>query len=120
MQRLTKQEKILLILAISSAVLGAFAIAGIIFFILKFLYLPMAICILITAHGFYGCPLYLMRRADIKICRSILLAKDEGKRGILEISEYVGVKPEFAEKLILRMIKQRYLSDLDGNTLIQK
>ena len=120
MQRLIKQEKILLILAISSAVLGALAIAGIIFFILKLFYLPMAICILITAHGFYGCPLYLMRRADIKICRSILQASDEGKCGLSQISEYAGVKPEFAEKLILRMVKKGYLSPTDGNTLIQK
>ena len=80
----------------------------------------MVLCILLTAHGFYGCPIYLMRRADIKICRQILLARADGKRELLQISEYAGVKPEFAEKLILKMIKNGYLSDSDGNTLIQK
>ena len=120
MQRLIRNEKLLLLAAVSSAILALFSIAGIIFFILKLRYVPMAICILITAHGFYGCPLYLMRRTDVRLSRLILTAiEQEGKDQLDAIAEYAGVKSDFAEKLIFRLIKRGYLSDYDfsGDTL---
>lgn len=120
MQKLIRNEKLLLFAAILSATVAAASIAGIIFFIMKLLYVPMAICILLAAHGFYGTPLYLLRRADLKLSRSILSSVEEGIYGIGAIAEHVGVKSDFAEKLILGLIKRGYLSDftLEKDTLV--
>ena len=105
MQKLIRYEKLLFWLAVSSAAVGTLAIAGIIFFIWKLWYVPMAVCVLLAAHGFYGCPLYLMRRTDTKLCRLILSAAEEGVCGAKALGERAGVKSEFAEKLISRLIK---------------
>ncbi len=120
MQKLIKNEKLLLFAAVSSAAVALVSIAGIIFFILKLWYVPMAICILLTAHGFYGCPLYLMHRADAKLSRLILSAVEEGVYGLDLLAERVGVKSDFAAKLILGLIKKGYLSDFTfaENTLV--
>ena len=121
MQRLLKKEKLLLGAGVSSSVIGLVSIAGIILFILKLLYLPMAICILLTAHGFYGTPLYFLRRADVKLSRRILSFVDDGVYELDAIANAVGVKSDFAEKLIRGLIKKGYLSEfeLDGSTLSQ-
>jgi hypothetical protein len=113
MQKLIRNEKLLLFAAVSSAILALLSIAGIIFFIWKLLYVPMAICILIAAHGFYGCPLYLMRRTDVKLSRIIMGAMEEGVSNLEDIAERAGVKSEFAEKLIRRLIKRGYIDSFD-------
>lgn len=120
MQKLIRNEKLLLFAAVSSALTGAFSIAGIIFFIMKLMYVPMAACILVCAHGFYGCPLYLMRRADLKLSRNILSGIEEGIYEVSTLAERVGVKRDFAAKLILSLIKKGYLSDFtfDGEALL--
>ena len=120
MQKLIKHEKLLLFAAVFSACIALASIAGIIFFIMKLLYVPMAICILLTAHGFYGTPLYLLHRADLKLSRCILSSIEDGIYGLDMIAERTGVKSDFAEKLILRLIKNGYLSDYTfaENTLV--
>ena len=120
MQKLIKREKLLLFAAVSSAFAGAFSIAGIIFFILKLMYLPMAVCILICAHGFYGTPIYLMRRADVKCARLIITAVNSGERSLKDISEHAGVKSEFGAKIIGQLLEKGYITDLtlEGELLV--
>lgn len=122
MQRLLKKERLLLGVAISSVAIGTVSIAGIIFCITKLWYVPMAVCILLTAHGFYGSPFYFLRRADLKICRRILLAAQQGARELEVIAVKSGVKSLFAAKLIQKLIKKGYLSDFDfdGSTLSRR
>ena len=112
MEKLIRKERILLFAAISSGLVGAASIAGIIFFILKLLYVPMAICILLVAHGFYGCPLYSIRRADVKRARLVMMAMGEGERSLAAISEYAGVKSDFGAKLVMWLLKKGYVTDL--------
>ena len=66
MDGIVKRKRILLAVAITSLILGASAIAGIIFFILRLWYIPMALCIAVTAHGFYGCPFYFIAYSNAK------------------------------------------------------
>ena len=86
-------------MAITSLILGAFAIAGIILFILKLWYIPMAICIAVTAHGFYGCPFYFIGYSNAKKTE-ILLTEIKGGKSIDEAAKTAGVKPCFAAELL--------------------
>ena len=99
MDKITKKKKILFATAIISLILGVLSIAGIIFFILKLWYIPMAICIAITAHGFYGCPFYFIGYANAKKAE-ILLAEMQGGKSIEEAAQTAGVKPDFAAELL--------------------
>ena len=99
MNGIIKKKRILLAVAIASLILGALAIAGIIFFILKLWYVPMAICIAVPAHGFYGCPFYFIGYANAKKAE-ILLVEMQGGKSIEEAAKTVGVKPDFAAELL--------------------
>ena len=99
MDEIIKKKKILLALAITSLILGAFAIAGIILFILKLWYIPMAICIAVTAHGFYGCPFYFIGYSNAKK-NEILLTEIKGGKSIDEAAKTAGVKLCFAAELL--------------------
>ena len=110
MEKLLKAKRLQLIIAVASLAVGILSIAGIIFFIWMLWYVPMAICIALTAHGFYGCPFYFLNNAKLKICISILAVIEEGKAADLKtVAKAVGIKEEFAAKLIKKCIKKGYL-----------
>ena len=96
----------LLAVAISSLSLGILSIAGIIFFILKLWYLPMALCIALTAHAFYGCPFYFIAYANAKISEKIIREIEGGESDISVIADRVGVRHDFTEKLIEKSRKR--------------
>ena len=111
MERLVARKKLFLTVAITSAVLGIVSIAGIIFFILKLLYVPMVLCIIVTAHGFYGCPFYFIAYDNAKKCKILLLEIQNGEKSIKTIAERAGLKVEFAEKLIEKAISKGYIDE---------
>ena len=119
MERLEKHKRLLLAVAIASAVLGAASIAGIIFFILKLWYIPMVLCILATAHGFYGCPFYFIAYANAKKCEIILSEIQDGEKDLGLIAERAGIRVSFAEKLISQSVSRGYI-DQEKITNIRK
>jgi hypothetical protein len=122
MEKLLRAKSLWLFFAVGSAVLGGISIAGIIFFILKLWYVPMAVCILITAHGFYGCPFYFIEYSDIKRCELILNAIEAGDRDVSVIAEKAMVKEEFAKVLIEKTLKKGYLTAyiFDGEKITEE
>ena len=106
MEKLLGRKRMLLAVAISSLSLGILSIAGIIFFILKLWYLPMALCIALTAHAFYGCPFYFIAYANAQISEKILREIEGGESDLAVIADRAGVKPDFAEKLIEKSRKR--------------
>ena len=77
MKKLIGRKKLLLAVAIASLILGVLSIAGIIFSILMLWYIPMALCIAITAHGFYGCPFYFIGYGNAKKAEILLTEINE-------------------------------------------
>ena len=122
MEKLLRTKRLLLLVAVGSAVLGGVSIAGIIFFILKLWYVPMALCILITAHGFYGCPFYFIKYSNIKRCELILNAINGGVYDLSEVAEQAMVEQDFAKVLIEKAIKNGYITGyiLDGEKITKK
>ena len=115
MEKLLKAKKIQFIIAVASLAVGILSIAGIIFFILKLLYVPMAICIALTAHGFYGCPFYFLNNAKLKICIAMLAYIEQNKSAdISQIAAAVGIKQEFAEKLMKKCIEKGYIENSES------
>ena len=110
MEKLLRAKRLWLFWAVGSVVLGGISIAGIIFFILKLWYVPMAVCILITAHGFYGCPFYFIEYSNIKRCELILNAIDVGDRDLSVIAEKAMVREDFAKVLIEKAVKKGYIT----------
>ena len=106
MKKLQGRKRLLLAVAISSLLLGILSIAGIIFFILKLWYIPMVLCIALTAHAFYGCPFYFIAYANAKISEKILREIEGGESDLAVIADRAGVKPDFAEKLIEKSRKR--------------
>ena len=111
MQKLIRNEKLLLFAAVSSAISALLSIAGIIFFIWKLLYVPMAICILIAAHGFYGCPFYFIAYANAKKCEIVLSEIQKGEQELELIAECAGITVPFVEKLIALSIMRGYIGE---------
>ena len=91
MEKLLKAKKRQFIIAMISLAAAVLATFGIIFFIWMLLYVPMGICIAITAHGFYGCPFYFLNNAKLKTCISMLGYIEENENAaISDISAEVG------------------------------
>ena len=112
MERLLRDKKAALMIALASLFVGIFSIAGIIFFIWRLLYVPMGICIALTAHGFYGCPFYFIRNANLKLCIRLLECREENPDAELsEIAEQIGIKEQFAEALLDKCKKKGYIED---------
>ena len=109
MEKLEKRRKLFLSVAIASVVLGALSIAGIIFFILKLWYFPMALCIAITAHGFYGSPFYFIAYSNLGRSKIILSEISRGESDIGKIAKNAGVTEEFASELLARCRAHGYL-----------
>ena len=106
MEKLSGRKRLLLTVAITSLLLGVLSIAGIIFFILKLWYIPMALCIAVTAHAFYGCPFYFIAYANAKISEKIIHEIEKGEADLAVIATRVGVKADFVEKLIEKSRKR--------------
>ena len=118
MRRLRKRKRQLLFAAIASVVCGTVAIAGIIFFILKLWYFPMALCIAITANGFYGSPFYFIAYSKAKRAEMILMGIKGGEHDIKKLAESAGVSEKFAKDLLGKCIEKGYvrcLSDQENN-----
>ena len=114
MEKLGKRRKLFLSVAIASVAVGALSIAGIIFFILKLWYFPMALCIAITAHGFYGAPFYFIEYSNLG-CTAIILSEiNGGESDIGKISEEAGITEQFASELLMRCRERGYL-DADAS-----
>ena len=109
MKKLEKRKKLFLSVAIASAVLGVASVAGTVIFILNLLYVPMAVCILIAAHGFYGCPFYFIEYANLLRCGVILSEIEKGETNISLIAERAGITVDFADKLIKKSLKAGFL-----------
>lgn len=100
MEKLTKKKKLYRILAISSVVSGAISIPGLIFSIVMLWYVPIAVCMLLIANGFYGSPFYFIAASNAFRAELILAAMQEGITDIGELAKRGGVTEEFARKLI--------------------
>ena len=123
MEKLLRTKSLMLFVAIGSAVLGGISIGGIIFFILKLWYVPMAVCILVTAHGFYGCPFYFIEYLNIKRCELIADAIDRlGLYDLCQIAEHAMVSKDFAARLIEKSIAKGYITGytFDGEKILKK
>lgn len=100
MEKLTKKKKLYRILAISSVVSGAISIPGLIFSIVMLWYVPIAVCTLLIANGFYGSPFYFIAASNAFRTELILAAMQEGITDIGELAKRGGVTEELARKLI--------------------
>ncbi len=121
MEKVKKIKKIWLITGISSAVLGAASIVGIVLFAINLLYVPMAISIAFTAHAFYGCPFYFIAFGNARLCERVVTAVlEHGLTDIESISKFTMAKPDFAKSLIEKCLMKGYLTGymLDGDRLV--
>ena len=117
MDKLKKRKRQLLAVAVISAVTGAASIAGIIASILMLWYVPMFLCIAITAHGFYGCPFYFIAYANMKKCEILVSEIQRGETELEVIASRAGIKVDFAKKLIKKSVFKGYI---DGTMLPEK
>ncbi|MBE6645667.1 MAG: hypothetical protein E7612_09905 [Ruminococcaceae bacterium] len=111
MERLEKRRRLFFTVAIASVVFGALSIAGIIFSILKLWYFPMALCIAITAHGFYGSPFYFIAYSNLGRSKIILAEIERGESDIGKIAKNAGITEEFASELLMRCRASGYIDD---------
>lgn len=123
MEKLLKVKRNRLTLAISSLVLLPVSAFGVVLFSLKLLYIPLLTCILLTAYAVYGCPFYFLAYADAKLCVKIfrVLAKEQ-TYSVAAIATAVGIKEDFARKLIEKTIRKKYITGflLDGEKVIKE
>lgn len=121
MDKLLKAKKRQHIIAVTSLIVGALAIFGIIFFILMLLYVPMGICIALAAHGFYGCPFYFFINAKLKICISMLeYIEENGTSSLSEISAAIGVKEDYLKKLLDYCVEKEFVAAEKVSCLAEK
>ena len=98
MDELKSDKRKWLARAVISMIIGAVSIAGIIFFILKLRYFPMAVCIALTAHAFYGCPFYFIAYSNAKK-REVLFSALEKGEDFESAAKAAGVTADFAKRL---------------------
>ena len=111
MEKLLEAKKRQLIIAVTSLIVGAIAIFGIIFFIWMLLYVPMGICIALTAHGFYGCPFYFLNNAKLKACILMLRYIEENENAtVSDVSSAIGFKEDYVKKLLDYCVKKEFVS----------
>ena len=113
MDKLKRHKKILLTVAVLSAVIGAISVIGIIFFILRLWYVPMALCIAVTAHAFYGCPFYFIAYSNAGICERVIHSINDGEDSLEAIAKRADIKPEFAKTLIRKALSKGYIEDFE-------
>ena len=99
MEKIKKLKTVWLSVFIASGAIGVCSIVGIFIFASKLLYLPLGICIALTAHAAYGCPYYFIIWRNLTLAAKIELATGEMGLSDAEAAEYVGVKTEFYEKI---------------------
>ncbi len=95
----------MLAVAIASIAVGAVSTAGVILFILKLSYFPMAVCLLLAAHGFYATPFYFREYSDLFRTELIQSARDSGCTDIRQLASAAAVSEEYAAKLIAKADK---------------
>ena len=111
MEEIKLRERRWLTVAVCSAIAGALSIAGIIFSILMLWYVPMALCIAVCAHGFYGCPFYFIAYSNTKRYKAVVAEITGGLTDADQISEKVGLKPNYTKKLINKAISEGYYKE---------
>ena len=109
MKKVSVRKNVWLCVAVLSLVLGILGILGTALFAMRLQYLPMAICIVFTAHGFYGAPFYFIAFGNMRIIGKILVAKESGCTGAEEISQKLSLKPDFIKKLISKAERLGYM-----------
>ena len=110
MKKLSVRKNVWLSVAVLSLTLGVLGIVGTALFALRLRYFPMAVCIALTAHGFYGTPFYFINFCNLRIIGKIILCMESGCVGAEEISEKLQLKPDFIKKLISKAEKGGYIS----------
>ena len=105
MEKISKLKIIWLSVFTASLAIGAVSLVGIFIFAAKLLYVPLGISVALTAHAAYGCPFYFIIWRNLTFAAKIELATGEMGLSDSAATEYVGLKPEFYEKL-----KSKYIT----------
>ena len=84
-----------------TAVSCVLAVAGIVLFAVKLMYVPLIISVAVALHGFYGTPFYFRSYANLKLKIKVLECREQNPDATLEeISEKTGVKAEVCRTLL--------------------
>ena len=103
----SKTAKIWLSVAIGSAALGIISGVLAIIFASKLMYVPMAIFLIVAAHGFYGSPFYFLAFKNAKLLAAVNAALCEKKSLTAEeISVLTNYKQEYAVRFIAKYLSK--------------
>ena len=111
MEKIKKLKVVWLTVFIASAAVGAVSLVGIFVFATKLLYVPLGICIALTAHAAYGCPFYFITWRNLTLACKALLFAGEGGLSDAEVAAGVGITPQLYEK-----IKTKYFPSADDSS----
>ena len=110
MNIISARKYIWLSIALVSVVLGILGIIGTVKFALSLSYVPMAVSLALTTHGFYGTPFYFIAFANMRITERIILLMGTGINELEDISEKLRIKTELVRKLISKAESRGYIS----------
>ncbi len=111
MNKAKKSKNVWLLVGILTAVFGVLGIPGLILSATHGLWLPMALCIALVVHAFYGTAMYFMAYANAGIRYRVCTAVETyGMRRAADIAAFARIPEENVEGVLDACLKREYLT----------